>query len=92
MMQTDVKAASLSASGTVYNGPTRVKGLIVHTTADTAATITLKDGGSGGTTVFTIDAPNADTLTNILIPGEGLKFQTNVYATLVSCDVVVFYG
>lgn len=92
MMQTDVKAASLAASGTAYAGPTRVKGLVVHTTADTAATITLKDGGSGGTTVFTISAPNADTLTNILIPGEGIKFQTDVYVALTSCTAVVFYG
>lgn len=92
MMQTDVKAASLSASGTIFAGPTRVKGLIVHTNGDTAATLTLKDGGSSGTTVFTIPAPNGDTFTSILIPGEGIKFNTDAYATLVSCEVVVFYG
>ena len=91
-MQTDVKAASLSTSGTVYDGPTRVKGLVIHTNGDTAATITLQDGGAGGTTIFTLPAPNGDTLTNILIPGEGIKFKSSVYASLTSCEVVVFYG
>lgn len=92
MMQTDVKAASLSASGTAFAGPTRVKGLVVHTTGDTAASIELLNGGASGTSMFSIDLPNADTVSNIWIPGEGIKFSTDVYATLVSCDVVVFYG
>ena len=92
MMQTDVKAASLAASGTAYDGPTRVKGIVIYSNADTVGEVTLKDGGSSGTTMFSIPAPNAETLTNILIPGEGIKFTSNVYAALTSCEVVVFYG
>jgi hypothetical protein len=91
-MQTDVKAASLSESGTAYAGPTRVKGLVIYTNADTVAEVVLRDGGETGTIRFSIPAPNAEGLMNIVIPGEGIRFTTDVYADLTSCEVVVFYG
>ncbi len=47
-MQTDVKAASNTASATFYAGPTRVRGIVV-TSGAAAGTLVISDGGSGGT-------------------------------------------
>ena len=94
MMQTDVKAKSLTASGSVFGGPARVKGIVV-TCASTASSLVLKDGGSSGTTVMTITTPAAAGIQNILIPGEGVKFNTSIYASFADANVTsttVFYG
>ena len=93
-MQTDVKAKSLTASGSIFGGPARVKGIVV-TCGSTASSLTLKDGGSSGTTVMTITTPAAAGIQNILIPGEGVKFNTSIYATFADANVAattVFYG
>lgn len=91
MMQTDVKAISLAASGSVFGDRTRVKGLVI-TPGASAGSVTLKDGGSSGTTVFTINTVANGQVESILIPGEGVVFSTNVYATLSNATVTVFYG
>lgn len=94
MMQTDVKAKSLTASGSVFGGPARVKGIVI-TCGTTASSVTLKDGGSAGTTVMTITTPDAASIQNVLIPGEGVKFDTSIYATFADANVAavtVFYG
>ena len=90
-MQTDVKATSLAASGSVFGGRTRVKGL-VFTPGALAGSVVLKDGGASGTTVFTITTVANGQVANILIPGEGILFNTDVYATLTNASVTVFYG
>jgi hypothetical protein len=90
-MQTDVKAKSLAASGSIYGDRTRVKGIIISP-GGSAGSVELKDGGSGGTTVISITTvANGETF-NALIPGEGVLFSTNVYATLSNASVTVFYG
>ena len=96
MMQTDVKSTHLNASGSVFGGPARLKGFVVVGAASTAAAITFKDGGSGGTTKVEFDIvsntnPNA---VYILIPGEGVKFDTSIYFTTSASitGVTAFYG
>ena len=90
-MQTDVKAKSLAASGSIYGDRARVKGIIISPGAS-AGSVDLKDGGSGGTTIISITTvANGETF-NALIPGEGVLFSTNVYATLTNASVTVFYG
>lgn len=90
-MQTDVKAKSLAASGSVFGGRTRVKGLVI-TPGGSAGSVILKNGGSGGTTVFEITTVAGGETFNVLIPGEGVIFENNVYATLSNSSVTVFYG
>ena len=46
MMQTDVKAVSLAASGDIYAGRARIRGMVVEPGAS-AGSIIVKDGGSG---------------------------------------------
>jgi len=91
MMQTDVKAVSVAASGSVYGGRTRVRGLVIEP-GSLAGSVVLLDGGASGTTVFTVNTPAAGQVFNVLIPGEGVLFTTNVYATLTNAKVTVFYG
>jgi len=96
MMQTDVSSKHLSVAGTMFNGPTRLRGLIICPAASTAATIQFKDGGSSGTVLLEIDVasntnPNTYTFD---IPGEGIKFNTSLYLALSASvtGVTVFYG
>lgn len=90
-MQYDVKAKSLAASGSVYADRTRVKGLVI-TPGASAGSVELKDGGSSGTSMFTINTVANGQVESVLIPGEGVLFQTNVYAALSNATITVFYG
>ena len=96
MMQTDVKSTHLNTSGSIFGGPARLKGFVIVGAASTAAAITFKDGGASGTTKVEFDIvsntnPNA---VYILIPGEGVKFDTNIYFTTSATitGVTAFYG
>ena len=92
-MQTDVKAGSAAAntSTTVYNARTRVRGLVLSYAG--AGTVTIKDGGSGGSTIFSFTAPADPGSINVIVPGEGVLCETNVYVTCsANTTAVVFYG
>lgn len=94
-VQYDVKSKHLNASGTVFAGPARVKGFSICANASQAGTLMLKDGGSGGTTLIEIDIPSNSNPNSfyVAIPSDGVKFETNVYATLTNvASVTVFYG
>lgn len=90
-MQTDVKANSLAASGSVFGDRTRVRGMVIEPGAS-AGSVVLKNGGSGGTTVMTINTLAGGETFNVVIPAEGVLFDTDVYATLTNAKVTVFYG
>ena len=96
MMQTDVKSSHASAAGTLFNGPTRLKGLIIYPAATTAATVQFKDGGASGTVLLEIDiASNTNPNTYTFdIPGEGIKFNSTLYLALSAAvtGVTAFYG
>ena len=94
-MQYDVKSAHLNASGSVFGQPARVKGFSICATASTPGTLLLKDGGSGGTTLIEVDIPSNSNPNSFytLVPGEGVRFTTNIYATLTGiASVTVYYG
>ena len=90
MMQTDVKSAQLTSSNTAYADTTRVKAVTISYAS--GGTVILKDGGTGGTTRFSFTAPATNGTEHVLFPGEGIKFNTDVYAALTSATIVVFYG
>jgi len=91
-MQYDVKNVHANASGSLVAYRTRVKGLIITSTGTGAGTLVLKDGGSGGTTLVEVDVPSTAAFHNVLVPGEGVLFETSVYATLTNCYISIFYG
>ena len=59
---------------------------------DNGGTVTIKDGGSSGTTVWSFTAPAAAGSINILLPGEGILCVTDVYVALSSATATVTYG
>ena len=92
-MQTDVKSNHLTASGTVFNGRTRLKS-ISYRGNGTDGYVRLRDGGSSGPILCELDVGTSDTFTiYVLLPGEGVLFQTSLYADISSVNAVtVFYG
>jgi hypothetical protein len=95
-MQYDVKSNHLSAAGTLFAGPTRLKGLIICPAVSTAATIQFKDGGSSGPILLEIDiASNSNPNTYTFdVPGEGIRFSSSLYLALSAAvtGVTAFYG
>jgi hypothetical protein len=93
MMQTDVKAAHVEATGTMVDYRTRVKGY-QFLGGGTAGDIILRDGGASGTIrlQFNISATPLNPL-SFTIPGEGILFYTDVHVTLpATAKITVFYG
>lgn len=85
-MDTDVKSAYLTSTATAYTGRTRVRGAFLTGTG----TAIFKDGGSGGTTLLTLN--NTGTAT-AYVPGNGIVFGTDVHVTISGLTAItVFYG
>lgn len=98
--QTDILASvPLTASGQAQNQAAanitrcRVKAVYI-VPAGTAGSVVLKDGGASGTTITTLNTvASATQPTYLLLPGEGLLFRSDVYATLTSIgSVTLFYA
>jgi hypothetical protein len=90
-MQTDIKAASMAAGGTAYAGRTRVRGLLVEPGLLTGY-LKLRDGGSSGPVVMTVNTVANGEPFSVVIPAEGILFQYEVYAELSQAKATVFYG
>jgi len=101
-MQTDVlmtqplgSSNTFKVQGGAVLGPCRIKA-IYGTSAAAAGTVALFDGTtSAGRELGTISTPtaaNAGTF-YILMPGEGIRITTGVYATITNVDsVMLIYG
>ena len=100
-MQTDVLvSAVLSSDGQFTNAAgtgditrCRVKAVYIVPIA-TAGSVVFKDGGAGGTTIMTLNTvASATQPTYLLFPGEGVLFNTKVYADVTNIGTVtIFYG
>lgn len=93
MADTDVLSTRLTASGTVSALPTRLRAVSILAGA-AAGTVQFRDGGSGGTILCEVDTPASATATvQVLLPGNGVRFRTNLYATMTNAvAVTAFYG
>ena len=93
MMQTDVKSAHLTASGTAFNGRTRLKSVSYRGNASDGY-VRFRDGGSTGSILCELDVGTSDSFTiYVLIPSEGILFQTSLYIELSNVNATtVFYG
>ena len=92
-MQTDVKGAYVSATATVYNDRTRLKGIFV-TPGSAAGTVVVRDGGASGATIFSTATLASGNPFNILLPGEGVLCSINLHVTVTgtATTAVVYYG
>jgi hypothetical protein len=88
--KSDVKSTRLAASGSIFAGPARVKGVYV-VSSGTAGSITIKDGGADGTTVCTLDTPGAAGMVYLRLPEDGLRCSTNAYAVLANATAATFF-
>lgn len=89
-MQTDVRPGICPANATtiVYEGRTRLKGGLISFSS--AATVTIKDGGSN---LITFSAPGVAGVSPLNIPDQGIVCQSNLtVVTSVGANVTVFYG
>lgn len=87
-----VKAAAVTASGTQAVGKgVRVRGLHIAE-GGTAGSVALKDGGSGGDVIATIQTGASSGGQPVVIPGAGMDFATDVYVEFTNVSgVTVFY-
>ena len=99
-MQTDVRASVPITADRLFTDQaannlsrTRVKSIYI-VPGGSAGSVVFKDGGSGGTTVMTINTvASATQPTYVLMPGQGVLFNTNVYADVTNIgSVTIFYG
>ena len=89
---TNIFAKHANASGTIYSGPTNVGGYQIKP-GGTAGTIELRDGGAGGTLLLELDITTNTAVIATLLPGNGIRFTTNVYAVLTSgAAITIFCG
>ena len=102
MMQTDVLLTQPLGSSNTFKmqngttlGPCRIKA-IYGTSAAAAGTVVLYDGTSAsGKAIGTISTPTAANQGTyyLLLPGEGIKITTGVYAAITNVDsVMLIYG
>ena len=94
MMQTDVKAVHIDASGVIYAGPTRVRGYQVAP-GGTAGEIQFFDNATtnSGTNRLTLHVTTNTAVIATLIPAEGVRFDNGVYCVLpANASITVFYG
>jgi len=93
MMQTDVKSTHLTASGSIVSNPARLKSISYRGNGSNG-NIQFKNGGSSGTTLVELDVGTSDSFTiYTLLPGEGVRFDTNIYASMTNVSAITcFYG
>ena len=88
----DVKSTQLAASGDVFGGRSRIKAIYI-VPGTNAGTVIIKDGGSSGTAVVTINTTANGAPIWLNIPVDGVLCETSSYAALTNVAyVTVFYG
>ena len=80
----NASATVLSVSGTVYS-------LSLVSDGANAGTAVIKDGGSSGTSVYSLAVPaTAGSVTSVSFP-EGLRCRTDIYAAIANCTLSITY-
>jgi hypothetical protein len=100
-MQTDVSVSAVLTADGQFKESTgtnnilrcRVKSVYIVPAA-TAGSVVFKNGGTGGTVIMTINTvASATQPTYMILPGEGVLFQTDVFADVTNIgSVIIFYA
>jgi hypothetical protein len=90
---TNVFSEHNDATGVIYAGATNLAGYQIAP-GGTAGEIVFRDGGASGTVRLTLNIPTAPlTPISTLIPGNGIRFNTNIHVTLpANAAVTIFCG
>jgi hypothetical protein len=90
---TNIFAEHNDATGTIYAGATNLAGYQIAP-GGTAGEIVFRDGGAAGTERLRLNIPAAPlTPISTLIPGNGIRFTTDIHVTLpASSAITIFCG
>ena len=90
---TNVFAVHAEATGTMYAGATNLAGYQLLS-GGTAGDIIFRDGGAAGTIRLQVNIPATPTNPiSTLIPGNGIRFTTDIHVTLpATAKVTIFCG
>ena len=91
-MNSDVGAKTLTSTGTIQSGRTRLLS-IYYVGHASAGTLTFKDGGGSGTQklVITTPASSAADQYQIDIPLDGILFKTDMHLTISNVTSVTVF-
>lgn len=87
---TNVFSAHADATGVVYAGATNLAGYQLAS-GGTAGEIVFRDGGASGTILLRINITVNTAVISTLIPGNGIRFNTNIHVTLPTNAVVTIF-
>ncbi len=90
---TNVFSAHADATGTIYAGATNLAGYQALS-GGTAGEVIFRDGGASGTVLLRFNVPaNTNNPFANIIPGNGIRFNTNIHVTLPgTAAVTIFCG
>lgn len=86
----DVQSTYLTASGDVFTGRTRVKGIYI-VPGSGAGNVVVKDGGNAGTTITRIDVTAAGGSVYIHLPEDGLLCKNGAFANITTITSATFF-
>ena len=89
---TNVFAQHADATGTIYAGATNLAGYQLASGA-VAGEIVFRDGGSSGVVRLRVNITTNTAVISTLLPGNGIRFTTDIHVTLpASSAVTIFCG
>jgi hypothetical protein len=90
---TNVFSAHADATGTIYSGATNLAGYQALS-GGTAGEVVFRDGGASGTVLLRFNVPaNTNNPFANIIPGNGIRFNTDIHVTLpTAAAVTIFCG
>jgi hypothetical protein len=89
---TNVFSKHADATGTIYSGATNLAGYQLAS-GGVAGEIVFRDGGGSGTVMLRVNITTNTAVISTLIPGNGIRFTTDIHVTLpASSAVTIFCG
>jgi hypothetical protein len=89
---TNVFSAHADTTGTIYDGPTNLAGYQLAS-GGTAGEIVFRDGGGSGAVLLVVNITVNTAVISTLLPGNGIRFTTDIHVTLpASSSVTIFCG
>ena len=87
-----LKSFHRETTGTVATGAFYVKAYHCIS-GGTAGDVIFRDGGASGTIVFQFNIGTGTQPINLLLPGAGILFETDIHVTLpATAKITTFYG
>jgi len=89
---TNVFSAHIEATGTIYAGATNLAGYQILS-GSVAGDIIFRDGGASGAILLSINCSSTQVVFGLQIPGNGIRFTTDIHATIpTGAKVTIFCG